>query len=440
MRAFVRRVLPAQTVAVYAEPLNGDRALVDINSALLIPPASCVKLTTAAASLSELGVDYRFKTAFLTAAKPRGPTVTTLYVKGNGDPFVTPEALWRMARDLVDHGVTRIRGDAIIDDSFFAGSHYPHKDSGNYNAYEAPIGAVTANFNTVEFIVGPGPTAGSPAHVAVDPPAPYIRMINKVKTGPAFRVYVSRDVSDDHETFTLRGTVKLGQKLETMARSIARPTRYAASLFAMMLEQNGVKLDGAVKPGKVPETAYPFFESPSRPLALLVRDMNKFSSNFIAEQIVQHLGGLRTGKPATTPRGLMAVREWLSGIGIERDAYVLENGSGLSAKSLMTAEQLVRILKEAARDPAIGPDFVSSLAILGVDGTMRHWHGAQSLRGKLRAKTGTLRGIAALAGFVPDASGNPIVFAIMTRGLGIGINEAREAQLKVVERISAFTP
>jgi len=436
VRDLLGKVLPAQTVSVYAVPIDGEKPIVDINSEELMPPASCAKTITAAAALSELGVDYRFKTEFLSNTKPRGMTIGSLYIRGNGDPFITPESIWSMMRAVTNHGIHRIDGDIVIDDSFFAEHEYPHKDSGDYQPYEALTSAVSANFNVVEFVVTPGDRIGLPARVEADPPAPYIRVVNRVTTGNKVRIYVRRKVTDEHEIFTLTGETMVGYKPTRLARSIEHPIKYAGSLFSQLLVMNGVKYSGKVVRGKTPSSAYPLFEEPSRPLALLVRDMNKFSSNFIAEQLVKHLAVRRSEKPGTTEQGLVAIREWLQSIGLSKGDYVLENGSGLSGKSLLSAKQLVTVLKAAAKDNRIGPDFTSSLSILGVDGTMRDWYGAQELRGILRAKTGTLKKTSTLAGFIPNKNGKTVVFAIMSDGLRIGINEAREGQLKIVELLS----
>ncbi len=436
MQSLIARTLPADKVAVYAESLNGGDPLIDINGDVPMTPASCVKLVTAAAALAELGVDYRFVTEFLSDAKPAGTIIDTLYIRGNGDPFVTPQVMWRMAGALIDHGYHRIRGDVIIDQSFFDGYDYPYEYNGGFHAYEAPTAAVAANFNVVEFIVTPGSKPGSTAHVSMQPNAPYIQMINRVKTGKLTRIGATRQVTDDREIFVISGEIRAGSKPTSLARSISRPVRFAGSLFAELLKQNGIGLDGSVREGTVPPGAYPLFEIPSPPLALLVRDMNKFSSNFIAEQITKHVGGRRTGRPGTTVQGLMAIREWLRSIGVSPRDYVLENGSGLSGASKLSAQQLVHILRAAGNDPAFGPDFMSSLSILGVDGTMSHWHAEPEARGILRAKTGTLKDVANLVGYIPGNDGSTIAFAIMAQGLKIGINDAREAEVKIAQTLA----
>lgn len=435
IRTLAAKILPAQQIAIYAAPVNGGKPVVDINGDCPMQPASCVKIITAAAALSELGIDYRFRTEFLAETKPSDATIDALYIRGNGDPFITPEAVWSMAQGLVDHGYRTITGDIVIDDSFFDGYNYPHKNNGGVRAWESPTGAVATNFNVVEFVVTPG-APGKLAHVSVRPNAPYIRVVNKVRTGKRVSIGANRRIEKDHEVFVLTGEIAAKAKPATLARSISRPVEFAGSVFARMLEAHDVAFKGNIRKGMVPKNAHPLFEAPSRPLALVVRDMNKFSNNFIAEQIVKHMGGRRSGKPGSTAQGLVAIREWLDGIGLDRKDYRLENGSGLSTQSRFTAHQLVQILQAAAADASIAPDFKSSLAVLGVDGTMNHWHAEPQLRGILRAKTGTLQGTVNLAGYIPDKNGKLIAFAIMTEGLDIGVDEARNAEVTLAHTLA----
>ena len=438
LRTLAANILPANRIAIYAAPVSGGRAIVDINGNTPMQPASCVKLITAAAALSELGIDYRFRTEFLAESKPHDATIDALYIRGNGDPFITPEAVWSMAQGLVDHGYRKITGDIVIDDTFFDGYKYPHKNNGGQRAWESLTGAVTTNFNVVEFVVTPG-APGKLAHVSVRPNSPYIRLVNKIRTGKRVSIGATRRVEKDHEVFVLTGTVGAKSKPTTLARSIKRPVEFAGSVFARMLKAHDVEFTGKVQKGKVPNHAHPLFEAPSRPLALVVRDMNKYSSNFIAEQIVKHLGGRRSGKPGSTKQGLVAIREWLDGIGLDSEDYKLENGSGLSAQSRFTAHQLVKILQAAAADASIAPDFKSSLAVLGVDGTMNHWHAEPQLRGILRAKTGTLHGTVNLAGYIPNKDGKLIASAIMTEGINIGVDDARNAEVTIAKALSELS-
>jgi len=436
IRAVVNAGLPAGNVAVYATYVDSTQPLVNINGDVLMPPASCTKLLTAAAALKELGVDYRFRTQFLSDATPRDGMIGTLYLKGDGDPLLTPEAFWRMAGALRDNGIRRIAGDIVIDTSFFSDDNFPHIDSNEGRAFEAPTGAFSANFNVVEFAIAPGDRPGAPASVVASPAAPYVVIENRVRTGGATRVGVSTRTEADHEVFTVSGEVTVGSGVSTLAKSVRRPLMYAGSMFAELARQHGVVFGGTIREGAIPSSARALFDAPSPPLATMVREMDKWSSNFIAEQIIKHLGKLRSDRPGSTAQGLVVIRDWLESIGIPRGTYELENGSGLSNHTRLTARQLVTILNAAHNDQAIGPDLMSSLSILGVDGTMQHWIGATELRGLLRAKTGTLKGVTALAGYVPDAHGRLIAFAIMGQHVSIGINEAREGELKIVQAIA----
>lgn len=432
----VQTLLPAEKVSVYARYMDCEKPIVDINGSELMPPASGAKIVTAAAALKELGIDYRFKTEFLSSKRPFGTSIETLYIRGNGDPFVTPGVVWKMAAAVLEHGINRIKGNIIIDDSFFIGQDYPGLQNNTYFAYESPTGAVATNFNVIEFVVTPGHKAGSLAHVTTRPNSPYIKVQNKVKTGSNTRISALRKVGNDYEQFTVIGEMKLGSRPTTIGRSIKHPVKYAGSLFTEGLKQHGIKFDGVVKKGNVPPNAYTLFEVPSQPLSILVREMNKFSSNFIAEQITKHLGIVRSGRAGSTPLGLIATREWLDSIGISKDDYVLENGSGLSEKTRFSAKQLVKVLNAAGTDPEIAPDFTSSLSILGVDGTMRDWQSSPSLRGILRAKTGTLKGISTLTGYIPDKNGKLIAFSIMAQGLKVSVYEARAAEVKIAKTIA----
>ncbi len=372
IRAVVHASLPAGNVAVYATYVGSTQPLVNINGDVLMPPASCTKLLTAAAALKELGVDYRFRTQFASDTAPRDGAITTLYIKGDGNPLLTPEAFWRMAGALRDNGIRRIEGDIVIDDSFFTDDNYPHKDSGEGRPFEAPTGAFSANFNVVEFAIAPGDRPGAPASVVASPAAPYATIVNHVRTGNITRVGANAQATDDYEIFTIAGEVKLGSGVATLAKSVKRPLMYAGSMFAELARQHGVFFSGAIKKGAAPSSAHELFNVPSPPLSTMVREMDKWSSNFIAEQIIKHLGNHRSDRPGSTAQGLVVIRDWLESIGIRRDTYELENGSGLSNRTRLTARQLVTILNAAHADQAIGPDFMSSLSILGVDGTMQH--------------------------------------------------------------------
>jgi D-alanyl-D-alanine carboxypeptidase/D-alanyl-D-alanine-endopeptidase (penicillin-binding protein 4) len=152
--------------------------------------------------------------------------------------------------------------------------------------------------------------------------------------------------------------------------------------------------------------------------------------------VAKHLGAVRFGKPGSTAKGISAMKEYLSSAGLKAEDYLLENASGLSANTRISSLQLAKLLAAVYRDFSIRPEFMSSLAIAGVDGTMKRWNFAGELRGMARAKTGTLNNVSTLAGYVPTKSGRIAAFAILINGLKHGADAAHRAQMKIINAIS----
>jgi len=407
---------------------------------LALNPASCMKILTTATALSSLGPDYRFRTDFLADRHPRNGSIGTLYVSGTGDPYLVNEVLWRIARNLYDIGLRRVTNGIVIDDSYFDSHDFPRKAGNSYRAYAAKTSAVSINFNAFTIHLAPGERSGLPAVVNIEPPVEYFRVINKLKTGRKYHVKVTSIPANGHETITISGHIPTRFTGGTIRRSVANPIQYAGAVIRYIFAQNGIEVAGQIREGDVPAGAVGLVSEESEPLGIIVRSMNKFSNNFMAEQVLKHLGAARFGRPGSTSKGLRVIRDYLQSIGLPQDSYVIENGSGLSAKTRLSAEQLARILSAVYLDFTIRPEFISSLPIVGVDGTTKKWKFADSIRGMARAKTGTLGGVSTLAGYVPLKNGRIAAFAILANGLPKGADAAHRAQLMVLKTISEASP
>lgn len=152
-------------------------------------------------------------------------------------------------------------------------------------------------------------------------------------------------------------------------------------------------------------------------LSNIVDQLNRWSSNFVAEQLVKTLGAEARGAPGTFADGLKVIEEvMVDEIGWRPASFVLENGSGLNNVNRVTARQLTRLLTHMHDLPEVGPEFVSSLGVAGRQGTIsgRFRHTAADRR--LRAKTGTLTGVSALSGYVASATGELMAFSILVNG------------------------
>lgn len=418
--------------------VDDGRMIASINSDTPLNPASCAKLITTAAALSQLGRHYRFETVFYTDSPVGQGSIHNLYVKGNGDPSFVTEELYRTAYELSKLGVKTVSGDIVIDDTFFDGTYYPRKDTNNDSrAFTALTSAVAVNFNSVKFIIAPGSKVGRKAEITTEPPTPYINIINKVVTGKKFRLsIVPKYTQGEGEAFIISGSIPLRAQPQFFYRTLSDPVIYSGHALKAVMGEFGITASTGVRKGQVPQSAHEILRMKSKPLSEIVRDMNKFSNNFIAEQITKHVGAVKKGRPGSTSKGVATFGDYLFSIGINPDGYVLENGSGLSSVTRISTKEIVKMLIRIYRDREVRPDFIESLSILGVDGTMGKWRSAPNLHGTLRAKTGSLADVSALAGYIPTGGGKIAAFAIFANGFKKGKLSAHDAELKIVSAIA----
>jgi len=405
---------------------------------LALNPASCAKILTSLTALKTLGPDFRFKTVFASDRKPRDGTIGTLYVKGYGDPSLVNEELLKLGAHLRAFGIRRITGGIVIDNSFFDGFDYPRKGGNAGRAYTAPTSALAVNFNSVGVEVAPT-RSGRRSKVELKPPIDVYSVRNRVTTGGRTRLGVVMGGGSDGRTITASGRISSRVQPAVIWRSISEPVEYAGAVIAYQFRQAGIEVTGPVRSGRMPSGAHVVAEQFSRPLSEIVYDMMKLSTNFVAEQITKTLGAAVHGAPGSTAKGVRAIGDYLVSIGVPRGEIVLENGSGLSALSRISASQLVRVLIAAYNDELVRDEFVESLSILGVDGTMRSWTKmAPELAGIVHAKTGTLDGVSTLAGYVPMSGSRVAAFAILANGLPKGPWAAKEAQLEIVKSVAGY--
>lgn len=388
----------------------------------LLVPASVNKILTAYSFLKRIKPTGTFKTSIYSVQPIKEGTLTgDLYLVGGGDPSLVSERMWMMVNDLLRKGIKKIAGNIIGDASYFDTEGTP-KTRPTYlkdEAYNAPIGALSFNFNTTTIFVNPSPFPNTPPVVYIDPENSYIDVVNQATTGSQSSKYSLNVSRIDHmkgdlgDTILLRGNVPLGFRELRYYRNIVNPTLYTCQMFREFLERRNVQVTGNVVEGKLPSSAKLLIEFDSLPAWQVVWGMNKFSNNFVADQIMKKLGAEVAGPPGTLEKGIQGIQEEMEKIGIARNSYTIADGSGLTRQSALTANQIVTVLKAAHRDFAISPEFISSLGVAGADGTVKRRFSSTEAQDVLRAKTGTLDGVAALAGFTPSADGELFAFAIL---------------------------
>ncbi len=412
---------------------SADRALV---------PASTQKLLTAIAALDGFGAGHRFETRLL-ADRPLDATgrLETLFVEGAGDASLTSEQWWRLAADLAAKGVSRVDGIVLDDSGFDRERWHPSWAPITSRAYHGPIGALTANYGAFRVIVTPGDAVGDPVVVRIDPPVPYFEVVNRAQTARSRRgLRVERKGLSGRDQIVVSGSVRPGRKPADVWRSVSHPLAYTGSVLASQLRANGIEVTGTIQAGTVPPSAVEVLAFAGHPMHHIVSLVLKHSSNMMAESLVKALARGPRGKDPEPSRpvgtwltGMAEVQRRLEAMGVSLEGASLVDGSGLSRDNRVSARLLVDAMRAADRDFALGPDLVGALPIAGVDGTLRKR--AEGARAQVRAKTGTLNGVTALAGFAVSQAGDAYVFAFLVNGYRGGAGRAMDAVDAYVETL-----
>lgn len=406
------------------------RVVFNHNPELPLMPASNMKVMTSAAALSLLRPEYVFSTLFYAAARPvDGAVRGDLFIKGVGSPGLVGEQWWLMAREIRARGITRIEGDLVGDDSFFDSVDRPDgwPGPGEDSFYNAPISALSADFSAVTIVVRPT-NEGSPPEVFLTPFSSFFKVVNRAVTrGTNSNLRVGRQFDGEQNTIVVEGSISSKSAPSVSYRCVEQPTLYALAAFREAAAKEGITIKGANRRGVLPQGAYKVYEHESLPLAELVRTMNKMSNNYMAESFLKTLGSETAGPPGTSGKGAAAVMSFLDGLGVETRGLVIQDGSGLSKENRLTAAALAAVLVGMYRDFESYPEFMSSLPIGGVDGTLdRRMVGGPAQR-RIRAKTGHLNSVSSLSGYAFTHQGKVLAFSIL-------VNESRGADVWKVRR------
>jgi D-alanyl-D-alanine carboxypeptidase/D-alanyl-D-alanine-endopeptidase (penicillin-binding protein 4) len=398
--------VPMTAIGISVVPLAGAGVTLAVNDQQPMNPASTMKLVTTLAGLDLLGPQFTWRTEALTAAAlSNGVLEGDLYLRGNGDPQLVIEDFWLLVQRLRGLGIREIRGDLVLDRSAFEpAAHDPGAfDGESLRPYNAGPDALLLNYKTVSFHFVPDPEAKSVRVYSV-PVLAGMTLPTTVRAvdGPCndWRGRLGGDFSDPLRP-QFRGSFPLGCGERVWHVSLLSQGQYLQAVFRTLWEGSGGSWKGSTREGTTPVDARRLAEHESEPLTNVMRDINKFSNNVMARQLFLTIGAEVTRQPANAERSQGVVGDWLLGKGLERRDFVLENGAGLSRLERLTPAGLSKLLVAAFAGPLM-PEFVSSLPLVGVDGTMRKRSGAA---GSAHIKTGLLADARAIAGYVLAASG-----------------------------------
>ena len=408
--ALARSGVPRDAMVAWVQEVDATRPRLAWQAEKAVNPASLMKLVTTYAGLELLGPAFTWSTAvWLQGTVADGVLTGNLVVKGNGDPKLVLERMWLLTRRVQQLGVHEIRGDIVLDRSAFApGETNPADFDGEpLRPYNAGADALLLNYRAVLLTFTPDPGRGV-ATIAADPPLAGVRIDTTVPlTSGACEDWrgALKSELDDPARMHFAGAfpVACGEKVWPLA--YADPKSYNARALAGLWAEEGGKLSGVVRDSAAPALT-PTFELRSPTLAEVVRDINKLSNNVMAQQLFLTLGATQRG--SGTPEAAREVlRQFLKSHVGDRAASVaiVSNGSGLSRDSRLSAALLGRLL-QSAWSSAVMSELMSSLPVAGIDGTLKR---TNATPGRAHLKTGSLRDVVGVAGYVLADSGRRYV-------------------------------
>ena len=395
--------IPPAAVAIHVREVDAARPRLAINDRQPMNPASVMKLVTTFGALEVLGPAHGWKTeAWIAAPIDNGMLAGDLHLKAGGDPRLTFEQLWRLLRQLRAQGIREIRGDLVIDRSGFP---VPAHDPGAFDgqplrAYNTGADALLVNFNALRLTLSPDPEQKA-VRVRPELVPDNLDIVNAIRLSAsggngcaAWRDHVKADVSRRGDRFRLilAGSYGASCGERDWFLSPMPADRFALGAFGQIWRELGGAFAGDVKEGAVPASARLAARVESPPVSEIVRDVNKFSNNVMARHLHLALGGEA------------GIRRWLEARNLALPGLTIENGAGLSRQDRVTAEGLGDLLALAWKSPLM-PEFIASLPIVAVDGTLKKRLNGNGVAGQAHIKGGTLDGVKAIAGYVLDRTG-----------------------------------
>ena len=437
-QALQRARIPASALAVVVREAASGREVLAHNENQPVNPASLAKLIVTAAALEQLGPAWTWATpVWLQGPVRDGVLDGSVFVRGSGDPKLVVERVWLLLRRIQQAGVREIRGDIVLDNGAFA---MPPGSAADFDGqptrpYNVRPSALLLNYHVVTYTFVPDAAAGV-ARVIAEPELAATAFDRSVPlaTGPCedWAGALKASFEPGRARFAGRYPAACG----TLSWPVAdlHPASYNARLVDALWREMGGRLGGQVREGGAPATAPPSFELRSPPLLEVVREINKFSNNVMAENLALTLAAQAAGpgRPVTPAMAREHLHRWLAGkVGELPAETVIDNGSGLSRSKRMSAAQIAQLLQRSFDGPTMS-ELMSSLPISGVDGTMRR---SRATPGRAHLKTGSLDEVSGRAGYVLSDSGRRYVLvAIVNHERAQAARPALDALLAWVMR------
>ncbi len=434
-KIFAQEDIDPDGISLWIQAMGEESPLVAYRPDAARVPASVIKVLTTFAALDILGPDFRFETKVLRRGSVAdGRLEGDIHIEGGGDPHLLGESLWRILQSLRARGIRHITGDVVFDESLFSLSP---EDPGSfddrpYRSYNALPRSLLFNFSSTRFSFHPD-SGAEKVVITTDPPLPETAIDNRLRLtrgacgGRHFRIRMRIDGDGPDRRVRFSGAYPLSCGAHAFWRSTFDSRTLLQGAFRSLWAGLGASLDGDFRTGPVPDSAKRVIVEESPPLVDLLRPINKFSNNVMTRQLLLTIGAHEGEAPGTVEKGREAISRWLATEEIESAGFFLDNGSGLSRQTRVTARTLGEILGTAYESP-LRAEFVSSLPLIGIDGTLRRRLKKTPLVGRVHAKTGLIDDVRSLAGYLHGADGRDFVVVVLHNQRGAHYGQGTRLQ------------
>ena len=440
----IHRADPTVNIGIDVVNLNTGMRLYSKNRHQRFVPASGLKLFTLAAAFDTLGIDYRFRTKLYADGKiENGVVYGNLYLQGCGDPTLKVSDLEGLASKLHVMGIHEIKGDLIVDASIFdalaVGPGWMLEDVDQLASWNAPASGLSVDQSCLDLWIRPSKREAAPAEIISSLPLLELpfdvdnRTLTLAKTQQN-SLDITAEKKEQRSVVHIAGQLGLQSTPRKQSVPIQNPPQWVGVVFKKHLSAKQIEVRGAIKDGITPPDSIYLNEHVSDSLSAIGQTMCKESSNFIAHCLFKAIGSQMQGAPGSWKSGSKAIRQFLaSAVKIDPKDLVFLDGSGLSRYNLIAPSQMIDFLTWGYRNSKYGYEFMASLPIGGVDGTLKSRFSEVRYKGKVRAKTGTMTGISSLSGFCFPDNSDPLVFTIMING---AVKPASELRSTVIDPIT----
>jgi len=436
--------IPQSNVAVYVQAVDETVPLISHNANKSFNPASVMKLVTTNAALDLLTPAYRWKTEVYRDGEVKGGLLNgNLIIKGYGDPSFNVEEFWRLLMAVQQAGIANITGNLIVDKSYFppnVGNGKPY-DNETWRAYNAMPSAFLVNGRNTSFKFN---VTDAKVTINQEFALQEIQIVNNVVLSQQacgdWRSQMRYDIKpsetkpnqtnfgNDKMVVTFNGGFSSDCGERYLELSVLNDEQYAFYTFKKLWRELGGAFTGQLKIHELPSNAIKVTEQFSEPLGHIVRDINKWSNNLMARQLLLTLSAEKQDLPVTGAKGAAVIKDWLNTKKINASELVIENGSGLSRIERISSANLGKMLVSAYHSPVM-PELIASLPILGLDGTTKMRLKDSLSAGRVHIKTGSIDGISAIAGYILDAQNKRYVVVMMVNHLNAAASKIAQDSL-----------